>query len=102
MMDLYEVIDRVSSLLQQRGRLTYRALKLQFELNDEQLAALKEELIDGQQVAIDEDGKVLVWVGSSPVPSSKFQVPNQDPELRTPSPERSPAAYTPPHLAERI
>src|SRR5262245_7421407 len=65
-MDLYEVIDRVASLLQQRGRLTYRTLKLQFELNDEQLAALKEELIEGQQVAVDEGGKVLVWRGDTP------------------------------------
>src|SRR5262249_59272898 len=64
-MDLYEVIDRVASLLQQRGRLTYRTLKLQFELNDEQLAALTEELIDGQQVAVDEGGKVLVWTGGT-------------------------------------
>src|SRR5262245_47977912 len=64
-MDLYEVIDRVASLLQQRGRLTYRTLKLQFELNEEQLAALTEELIDGQQVAVDEGGKVLVWTGGT-------------------------------------
>jgi hypothetical protein len=48
-MDLYEVIDHVASLLQQRGRLTYRTLKLQFHLDEEQLAALKEELIDGQR-----------------------------------------------------
>src|SRR4030095_8019357 len=62
-MDLYEVIDRVASLLRQRGRLTYRTLKLQFELNDEQLAALTEELIEGQRIARDENGKVLVWTG---------------------------------------
>ena len=29
-MDLYEVLDQVVTLLQQRRRLTYRALKLQF------------------------------------------------------------------------
>src|SRR5262245_33175338 len=63
-MDLYEVIDRVASLLQQRGRLTYRTLKLQFELNEEQLAALTEELIEGQRIARDENGKVLVWTGT--------------------------------------
>ena len=33
------------ALLRQRGRVTYRALKLQFQLDDEQLDALKEELI---------------------------------------------------------
>ena len=62
-MDLYEVIDRVASLLQQRGRLTYRALKVQFALSEEQVNALREELIDGHQVAADEGGKVLVWKG---------------------------------------
>src|SRR5262245_56481180 len=64
-MDLYAVIDQVVALLQQRGRLTYRALKVQFALDEEQLEALKEELIEGQQVAADEGGKVLVWKGGS-------------------------------------
>jgi class 3 adenylate cyclase/predicted ATPase len=93
-MDLYEVIDHVASLLQQRGRLTYRTLKLQFHLDEEQLAALTEELIDGQRIARDENGKVLVWVGegAAPVPSPQS----------LPPPSQSPASYTPPHLAERI
>jgi class 3 adenylate cyclase/predicted ATPase len=93
-MDLYEVIDRVASLLRQRGRLTYRTLKLQFALNEEQLAALIEELIEGQRIARDENGKVLVWVGEGAAP-----VPN--PQSLTP-PSQSPASYTPSHLAERI
>jgi len=89
-MDLYVVIDQVNALLQQRGRLTYRALKVQFTLTQEQLDALKEELIDGQQVAVDEGGKVLVWKGTA--------------SLRTSTTDQSqaPAAYTPSHLAERI
>jgi hypothetical protein len=53
-MDLYAISDQVVALLQQRGRLAYRMLQLQFQLDDEQLAALKEELIEGQQVASDE------------------------------------------------
>jgi predicted ATPase/class 3 adenylate cyclase len=64
-MDLYAVIDQVTALLQQRGRLTYRALQYQFNLDDAGLAALKEELIEGQQVAADEGGKVLVWKSAS-------------------------------------
>ncbi len=62
-MDLYELSDQVAALLQKRGRLAYRMLQLQFHLDEEQLDALKEELIEGQQVAADEGGKVLVWVG---------------------------------------
>src|SRR5262245_824527 len=63
MMDFYAVLDQVATLLRQRGRASYRALKVQFQLDDEQLAALKEELIDIQEVAVDKDGKMLVWVG---------------------------------------
>jgi hypothetical protein len=44
-MDFYEVLDRVVALLRTRGRVTYRALKLQFQLDDEHLETLKEELI---------------------------------------------------------
>ena len=47
-MNFSEIIEQASALLQRRGRLTYRTLKLEFELDEEQLEALKEELIDGQ------------------------------------------------------
>ena len=38
-------------------------MKRRFDLDDEYLEDLKAELIDAEQVARDEDGKVLVWVG---------------------------------------
>jgi hypothetical protein len=34
MMDFYEVLDQVIDLLKQRGRTSYRALKVQFHLDD--------------------------------------------------------------------
>src|SRR5262245_49367515 len=58
-----EVLDQVRELLQQRGRVTYRALKRRFELDDEYLENLKGELIKAESVAADEDGEVLVWTG---------------------------------------
>ena len=36
-MDLYEVLDQIVALLRQRQRVTYRALKVQFQLDDEAL-----------------------------------------------------------------
>jgi class 3 adenylate cyclase len=74
-MDFYAVLDQVVSLLRQRGRVTYRALKLQFKLDDESLEVLKDELIKAQRMAADENGDVLVWVGdvgstSAPMPPS--------------------------------
>ena len=44
-MDFYAILDRVLDLLRQRQRVTYRALKVQFHLDDEALEALKEELL---------------------------------------------------------
>ena len=35
-MDFYAVLDQAGDLLRQRGRVTYRALKLQFQLDDDQ------------------------------------------------------------------
>jgi hypothetical protein len=61
--DFEALLDQTIALLQRRGRLTYGALKRQFQLDDEYLADLTAELIDGQRVAVDEGGKVLVWAG---------------------------------------
>jgi class 3 adenylate cyclase/predicted ATPase len=102
-MKFYEIVDQVTELLQRRGRVTYRALKIEFEVNDEQLAALKEEIIDGQRLAVDEDGKVLVWVGSlaSRVQSLESKTgESSDPRRQTL--DARPISYTPRHLAERI
>ena len=56
-------------MLQRRGRLTYGALKRQFQLDDAYLEDLKAELIEGQRLAMDEDGRILVWTGRADVPS---------------------------------
>ena len=43
-MTFYEVLEQVIALLQRHGRVSYRALKRQFALDDELLADLKAEL----------------------------------------------------------
>ncbi|MGE0684735.1 MAG: adenylate/guanylate cyclase domain-containing protein [Candidatus Binatia bacterium] len=68
-----EVLAGIINLLQREGRISYRALKIRFQLDDEYIEALKDELIAAKQLATDEDGKVLVWVGASPAPSAKAQ-----------------------------
>jgi hypothetical protein len=60
-----ELLDQAIALLQRRGRLTYRALKRQFNVDDDYLENLKAELIQGQRLAVDEDGEVLVWTGNT-------------------------------------
>ena len=64
-MTFEEILDQAIAMLQRLGRLTYRTLKLQFHLDDEHLEALKDELIYGQRLAVDEEGRVLVWTGGS-------------------------------------
>jgi hypothetical protein len=64
-MDFYEVLDQIIVLLQQRGRVSYQALKRQFNLDDAYIDDLKVELIDAQQVARDDNGRVLVWLGEA-------------------------------------
>src|SRR5215813_8856821 len=89
-MDLMQVLDQIRALLQSKGRITYRMLKAQFALSDEALDALKEELTEGEQVATDENGRVLVWAGKDTLASSVQSL------------EPKPITYTPSHLAERI
>jgi hypothetical protein len=96
-MTFEELLDQAIALLQRRGRVTYRTLKLQFDLDDDHLEALKEELLYSQSQVRDEDGRGLVWTGdASPTTTS--------PPAATPlvPHDRAPLSYTPPHLAEKI
>jgi hypothetical protein len=68
------VVEQVLEMLQRQGRVSYRALKREFDLNDDYVEDLKEEIIKARRLAIDEDGAVLVWTGASPVSGSTFQV----------------------------
>src|SRR5262249_49219859 len=95
-MDFYDVLDQVLDLLRQRGRVAYRVLKLKFKLDDETLEALKDELIYSQRLAVDAEGKVLVWAGASGDSSSASAL------AATPAQDRVPLAYTPPHLTDKI
>jgi class 3 adenylate cyclase/predicted ATPase len=71
-----EILDQVRLLLQQEGRVAYRVLKRRFGIDDEYLEDVKADLIDAKRLAVDEEGKVLVWLGVSPVSNPKFQVPS--------------------------
>ena len=71
-MDLYELLDQIVDLLRQRGQVTYRLLKRQFELDDEALDDLKEELLYAHPV-VDDNGRGLVWTGEAD-PSSESDV----------------------------
>jgi class 3 adenylate cyclase/tetratricopeptide (TPR) repeat protein len=64
-----EILAQVLDLLQREKRLSYRALKVRFGLDDEHLAALRDEIIEAKQLAVDDRGVVLVWTGDgTPAP----------------------------------
>ena len=86
-MTLIKILDQVRVLLPTKGRVTYRALQVQFQLSDDALAALKEELIESEQVAMDEDGKVLVWIGTTAGVRSAVQS-THFPQSSVPRPSR--------------
>ena len=78
-MEFTDILEQTIALLQHQGRISYGALKRRFGLDDAYLDDLKIELIEAQQLARDENGRILVWIGTStPIPP-----PVSDP---TPSP----------------
>ena len=68
-----EVLEQVIQLLQREKRVSYRALKRRFDLDDEYIEDLKVELIEAKQLAIDENDRILVWTdeaGTTSEPAS--------------------------------
>jgi hypothetical protein len=86
-----EVLNQTIAMLHQHGRVSYRALKRQFALDDAFLEDLKYELIEVQQRAMDHDSTMLVWTGATASVAAPETV--QAP---------APLTYTPPYLAEKI
>jgi class 3 adenylate cyclase/tetratricopeptide (TPR) repeat protein len=94
-MSFEEIVDQALAMLQRRGRVAYRTLKRQFQLDEDALEDLKTELIKAQRLAVDEDGEVLVWTGGT----ASVAAPAATPALVQ---AQAPLTYTPPHLADKI
>jgi len=73
-MDFYAVLDEVIELVRVRGRVSHRALKEQFGLDDERLETLRAELQYANSGSIRDDGLGLVWTADCG--------PNSDAERR--------------------
>ena len=58
-MTFEEILQQTISILQNRGRVSYRALKRQFNLDDDYLDDLKAELLYAYPQVVDEDGRGL-------------------------------------------
>ena len=75
-MDYDAVLAQVLDLLQREQRIAYRILKRRLQLDDETLEDLKDDLIYAKKLAVDEEGRVLVWTGAtSRAPTTASPVP---------------------------
>jgi class 3 adenylate cyclase/predicted ATPase len=102
--DFVAVVDQVIALLRQRGRVAYRTLKRQFQLDDEAIEDLKIELIDAQGLARDEQGSILVWLGDPgtlPPLSAQHAPQPPTPEALLPPLIPTPVASAPPEAERR-
>jgi class 3 adenylate cyclase/predicted ATPase len=96
-----EILVQIIDLLKRQGRVSYSALKRRFDLDDDYLNDLKDELLFAHPV-VDEDNRGLVWTGDTAsgqeVAPQPAQTPQQSvipatPPLHAPPPEpRSPEA----------
>src|SRR5712691_9938604 len=57
-----DILEQVIALIKRQGRVSYSALKRRFDLNDDYLNDLKDELLYVHPVR-DDEGRGLVWTG---------------------------------------
>jgi len=75
-MDYDAIVTQALALLQREQRLAYRVLKLRLQLDDDLLEALKDDLIYAKKLAVEEEGRVLVWTGgTSSAPTTASPMP---------------------------
>ena len=101
-MTFEEILAQIIEVLQREKRISYRALKRRFALDDAYLDDLKEELIYAKRLALDEDSRVLIWAGDAgepllPAPPASLPVPPHIPRRCT-SPIRMAHRLLPSHL----
>ena len=85
-MSFLETVEKARAFLERNGRVSLGALTLEFGLDEAEIEALVDELVEIQQVAVRE-GRALTWDGGNRA------------ALIEP---RNPRDYTPKHLAEKI
>ena len=65
-MTFNEVFSQTIAMLHQHGRVSYRALKRQFAIQDDYLADLTDAILFAHPQVMDAEGRGLVWAGASP------------------------------------
>ena len=97
-MDYDALVAKVIELLQREKRVPYRVLKRRFDLDDEYIEDLKIDLIEAKRLAIDENNRILVWIGDIQEVASHPAQPPQPPaaqEQYSPQVDPVPTALLP-------
>ena len=87
-----DILAQVLELLQREGRVSYRALKLRFDINDDYIEGIKDELIYAKKLAMDKEQPYpRVDLGTKNIPTTSRPVhrrtscsPNYRPRARSP------------------
>src|SRR5918996_1268347 len=96
-MTFEEILDQAIAMLQRRGRVTYQTFRLQFQLDEEHLEALKEAILFAYPQVVDAAGRGLVWSGYVGAISPPTSVSPQSVEpLVTRAPRVGRTAVSPP------
>jgi class 3 adenylate cyclase len=94
-------LQRAREVLEQQGRLSVRALGRELALAGDELDELIEELVDVQGVAV-RGGNVLAWASAGGRGSRRAVGGVEEGSAGASPSQRSPASYTPKHLADKI
>jgi hypothetical protein len=97
-----EILTQVLDLLQRERRVSYRALKRRFDLDDGYLEDLKAEIIKAKQLGADEAGEVLVWAGAGTEKEESETSHKESPSASSTLVPVVLQSYTPRHLADKI
>src|SRR5262249_40558831 len=100
-----DILAQIIDLLKHQGRVSYRAIKRRFDINDDYIEDLKEELLYVHPV-IDDEGRSLMWTGDTASGQAVVPQPGQPTPppaaQQQPSPEVTPrVTASPPLDAER-
>ena len=99
------ILHAVIGLLVIEGRLSYRRLQAEFDLNDSQLEALRFELTEVKRLAVDQQGEILAWAGDGQAIADRAAAPGHcatQPAYRLaePAPPAGATEVAPPPLLE--
>ena len=104
-MDFYEVVGQVRALLQRQGKVSYRALKRQFGVDDAFIEDLKEELLYAHASAIQADERGFTWTGETEERQGTTRPPppaqtSAEPLIQPDQPTQAEPPPTAPHTPE--